>query len=60
MELVATESILEGETFESPEFEYEARSEDFVAEIAQAGERFETREALRAMQKSFDEPPGSS
>lgn len=51
------ESMLEGETFKSPEFEYELRSDDFVAEIPQTGERFESREALRAMQEDFDKPP---
>lgn len=51
------ESMFEGETFRPPEFEYDLRSEDFVAEIPQSGERFESREALRAMQEKFGEPP---
>lgn len=50
------ESMFQG-GFKSPEFEYELRSEDFVAEIPQSGERFESREALRAMQEDFGEPP---
>lgn len=51
------ESMFEGNTFKSPEFEYDLRSEDFVAEIPQTGERFEGREALKAMQEGFGEPP---
>lgn len=51
------ESMFEGETFKSPQFEYELRSDDFVAEIPQTGERFEGREALKAMQEGFGEPP---
>lgn len=51
------ESMFEGRTFKSPSFEYELRSDDFVAEIPQRGERFESREALRAMQEAFGPPP---
>lgn len=51
------ESMFEGETFKSPQFEYELRSDDFVAEIPQTGERFEGREALKAMQEGFGTPP---
>ena len=51
------ESMFEGNTFKSPEFEYELRSDDFVAEMPQTGERFEGREALKAMQEGFGEPP---
>lgn len=51
------ESMFEGKTFKSPQFEYELRSDDFVAEIPQTGERFEGREALKAMQEGFDEAP---
>lgn len=52
------ESMFEGGGFKSPEFEYELRSDDFVAEIPQTGERFEGRDALRAMQENLGEPPG--
>lgn len=51
------ESMFHGNTFTSPEFEYELRSENFVAEIPQTGEKFEGRDALKAMQEGFGEPP---
>lgn len=51
------ESMFYGDTFKTPHFEYEYRTEDFVAEIPQTGERFEGRDALRAMQEDFGEPP---
>lgn len=51
------ESMFEARAFKSPEYEYELRSDDFVAEIPQTGERFESRDALKAMQESFSEPP---
>lgn len=51
------ELMFEGDSFKSPEFEYEFRTADFVAEIPQTGERFEGRDALKAMQSDFGEPP---
>ena len=51
------ESMFEGGTFKSPEFEYELRTDDFVAEIPQTGERFEGPDALRTMQENFGDPP---
>lgn len=51
------ESMFEGGTFKTPEFEYELRSADFVAEIPQTGERFESRDALKAMQEQLGQPP---
>jgi hypothetical protein len=51
------QSMFEEGAFKSPEFEYELRSEDFVAEIPQTGERLESRDALKTMQESFNEPP---
>jgi hypothetical protein len=51
------EKMFGADSFQSPEFEYELRAEDFVAEIPQSGERFESREALRAMQEGFGDPP---
>jgi hypothetical protein len=51
------QSMFEDGSFKSPEFEYELRSDDFVAEIPQTGERFNGRDALRAMQQNFGEPP---
>lgn len=50
------ESMFEGGTFKSPGFEYDLRSDDFVAESPQTGERFD-RDSLRAMQENFGEPP---
>lgn len=50
------ESLFERGAFTSPAAEYELRSEDFFAEIPQTGERFE-RDALKAMQENFGEPP---
>ncbi len=51
------ESMFEGGTFKSPDFEYELRSENFIAEIPQTGERFEGRDVLKAMQESFGASP---
>lgn len=51
------ESIFAGGTFKSPDEEYELRAEDFLAEIPQTGERWESREALRDMQHGFGAPP---
>lgn len=51
------ETLFGAATFTTPEAEYEFRSEDFSAEIPQTGERFESREALRDMQKEFGRPP---
>ena len=51
------QTLFGGDTFHTPEVEYELRSEDFTAEIPQTGERFESREALRDMQKEFGQPP---
>jgi hypothetical protein len=41
----------------SPEQEYEARSPDFVMEMPQSGERVVGRDAMRAMQEAFPNPP---
>jgi hypothetical protein len=41
----------------SPEQEYEARSPDFVMEIPQPGERIVGRDAMRAMQETYPNPP---
>lgn len=54
------EALFQGDTFTSPEAEYEYRSEDFTAEIPQTRERFESREALRDMQKGMGQPPAVS
>lgn len=51
------ESMFEGDTFKSPEFEYQHRTDDFVAEMPQSGERIEGRDALRRLQEQFDKPP---
>ena len=51
------ETLFSGETFSTPEVEYEFRAEDFTAEIPQTGETFESREALRDMQKGIGTPP---
>lgn len=51
------EALFGGETFFTPEAEYELRSEDFTAEIPQTGETFDSREALRDMQKGMVKPP---
>ena len=51
------ESIFAGGTFKSPDEEYELRASDFIAEIPQTGERWESREALRDMQRGFGTPP---
>jgi hypothetical protein len=54
------ETLFQESTFLTPEDEYEFRSEDFTAEIPQTGERFESREALRDMQKGMGRPPAVS
>ena len=41
----------------SPAQEYEARSDDYVMEMPQSGERVVGREAMRAMQEAFPNPP---
>jgi hypothetical protein len=41
----------------SPEQEYEARSPDYVMEMPQSGERIVGRDAMRAMQQAFPNPP---
>ena len=51
------ETLFGSETFFTPEAEYEFRAEDFTAEIPQTGERFDSREALRDMQKGMGQPP---
>lgn len=50
------ETLLEGGSFKSPEFEYQFRSEDFIARIPQTGEVYD-RDALRAMQEAMGSPP---
>lgn len=40
-----------------PEWEYEQRHPDFVADMPQSGERLPSREALRDMQRAFGAPP---
>lgn len=40
-----------------PEWEYEQRHPDFVADMPQSRERLPTREALREMQRAFGPPP---
>ena len=54
------ERLFQESTFLTPEEDYEFRSEDFTAEIPQTGERFESREALRDMQKGMGRPPAVS
>ena len=54
------ETLFNGDTFKTPEVEYQYRSDNFTAEIPQTGELFESREALRDMQKDFDQPPALS
>ena len=51
------ETLFGGQTFSTPETEYELRAEDFTAEIPQTGERFDSREALRDMQRGMGKPP---
>lgn len=51
------EAIFKGPTFASPDDEYVHRATEFVAEIPQTGERWESREALREMQRGFGTPP---
>lgn len=51
------ESMFEDDTFKSPEFEYQHRTVDFVAEMPQEGKRIEGRDALRRLQEQFKEPP---
>jgi hypothetical protein len=51
------ESMFAGPTFTSPDVEYGYRGPDFLAEIPQTGERWESREALREMQSGFGAPP---
>src|SRR5215212_551724 len=41
----------------STEQEYEARSPDFVMEMPQSGERIVGRDAMRAMQEAYPNPP---
>ena len=50
------ESLLVG-GFKSPDVEYEARAEDFVAEMPQSGDRIEGRDALRRLQVDLGGPP---
>ena len=45
-----------GDGFASPEREYRARTDDFVAEIPQTGERM-TRDQLYQRQQAFDSRP---
>lgn len=39
------------------DLEYAMRHPDFVADMPQSGERFSSREAMRAMQRAFPDPP---
>jgi hypothetical protein len=41
----------------SPEAEYDLRHEDYVMEMPQSRERIRGRDAMRAMQESFPNPP---
>ena len=41
----------------SPEAEYELRHEDYVMEMPQSGERIRGREAMRAFQRAYPNPP---
>jgi hypothetical protein len=41
----------------SAEAEYETRSPDYVMEMPQSGERIVGRDAMRAMQEAFPNPP---
>ena len=41
----------------TPEQEYEARHPDYVMEMPQSGERIRTREAMRAFQEAYPNPP---
>lgn len=54
------EALFREDAFLTPEQEYGYRSENFTAEIPQSGERFESREALRDMQKTMGQPPAVS
>ena len=40
-----------------PEWEFEQRHPEFVADMPQSNERLPTREALREMQRAFGPPP---
>jgi hypothetical protein len=51
------EDLFGGDSFHTPEYEYQFRSDAFTAEIPQTGERFESREALRDMQAAMGQPP---
>jgi hypothetical protein len=44
----------------TPEQEYEARHPDYVMEMPQSGERIRTREAMRAFQEAYPNPPLSA
>lgn len=48
--------LLFGDTL-SAEAEYETRSPDYVMEMPQSGERIVGRDAMRAMQEAFPNPP---
>ena len=48
---------VDGALLLSPEQEYEARSPDYVMEMPQSGERIVGRDAMRAMQEAFPNPP---
>ncbi len=50
----------DGSLLLSPEQEYEARSPDYVMEMPQSGERIVGRDAMRAMQEAFPNPPSGS
>lgn len=41
----------------SPEEEYEIRHEDYVMEMPQSGERIRGRDAMRAFQEAYPNPP---
>lgn len=50
---------VDGALLLSPEQEYEARSPDYVMEMPQSGERIVGRDAMRAMQEAYPNPPES-
>ncbi|TXL62095.1 nuclear transport factor 2 family protein [Aeromicrobium terrae] len=51
---------VDGTLLLSPEQEYEARSPDYVMEMPQSGERIVGRDAMRAMQEAFPNPPAAT
>jgi ketosteroid isomerase-like protein len=56
-ELEVSELFFERLEHLSPEAEYELRHPDYVMEMPQSGERIRGREAMRAFQEAYPNPP---